>query len=129
MKAFSYEIREVSHNDYKGVCFVLRGFIDAHTVIEFEKAVHEVMEGGIDRVILEMSALNYVSSAGIGAMMALARKLSQQGGDLVLLSPTQKVYTILEGLGFTKIFKIAYTEKEALEKIHLAEPDEPPEQK
>jgi anti-sigma B factor antagonist len=124
MKAFSYEMREVSHDEYKGVCFTLKGFIDAHTVIEFEKAIGDAISSGTNRVILEMSALNYVSSAGIGAMMALARKLSQQGGDLVLLSPTQKVYTILEGLGFTKIFKIAYTEKEALEKLNLAVPDD-----
>ncbi len=124
MKAFNYETREITHDEYKGVCFVLRGYIDAHTVIEFEKAVQDVISTGVNRVILEMSALSYVSSAGIGAMMALARKLSQDGGDLVLLSPTQKVYTILEGLGFTKIFKIANTETEALQKLRLAAPDE-----
>lgn len=124
MKAFNYETREITHDEYKGVCFVLRGYIDAHTVIEFEKAVQDVISTGVNRVILEMSALSYVSSAGIGAMMALARKLSQDGGDLVLLSPTQKVYTILEGLGFTKIFKIANTEAEALQKLRLAVPDE-----
>jgi anti-anti-sigma factor len=91
-------------------------------VIEFEKAVEEVMESGVNRVVLEMSSLSYVSSAGIGAMMALARKLVQRGGDLVLLNPTQKVYTILDGLGFTKIFKIAKTEEEALAKLKLAAP-------
>lgn len=129
MKAFSYETREITHDEYKGVCFVLRGYIDAHTVIEFEKAVDEAIAQGIDRVVLEMSALGYVSSAGIGAMMALARKLAQRGGDLVLLSPTPKVYAILEGLGFTKIFKIASTEAEALEKLKLAEPDSTREQR
>jgi anti-anti-sigma factor len=128
MKAFSYETRDVSQNANKGVCFVLRGYIDAHTVIEFEKAVNDVMESGVNRIILEMSALSYVSSAGIGAMMALARKLAQRGGDLVLLSPTPKVYTILDGLGFTKIFKIAENETEALKKLSLEIPDKSPEQ-
>ncbi|MGB9691516.1 MAG: STAS domain-containing protein [Candidatus Sumerlaeaceae bacterium] len=128
MKAFSYETRQISHEGHDGVCFVLRGYIDAHTVIEFEKAVENVIASGTNRVILEMSALSYVSSAGIGAMMALARKLSQDGGDLVLLSPTQKVYTILEGLGFTKIFKIANTQHEALQKLKLAAPTENQEQ-
>jgi len=120
MKAFTYEKREISFDEYKGAHFALRGYIDAHTVIEFEKAVEEVMESGVNRVVLEMSSLSYVSSAGIGAMMALARKLVQRGGDLVLLNPTQKVYTILDGLGFTKIFKIAKTEEEALGKLKLA---------
>lgn len=97
--------------------FDLRGYIDAHTVIEFEKAVNSAMDTGIKRIVLDISGLSYISSAGIGAMMGLARKLSQSGGDLVLLNPTQKVFTILEGLGFTKIFKIASDEAEALEKM------------
>ena len=50
-------------------------------------------------------------------MMGLARKLTQLGGELVLLNPTQKVFAILDGLGFTKIFKIAGDEGEALEKV------------
>src|SRR5262249_46398637 len=97
--------------------FELCGYIDAHTVIEFEKAVNELIEGGGRRIILDISGLSYVSSAGIGAMMGLARKLAQINGDLVLMSPTQKVFSILDGLGFTKIFKIAQDENEAFQKV------------
>jgi anti-anti-sigma factor len=116
MKAFNYQNR-----DAEGIpsctIFELRGYIDAHTVIEFEKAVNGVIDGGKSQVILDISGLSYISSAGIGAMMGLARRLSQHGGDLVLLNPTPKVFAILEGLGFTRIFKIAETEDEAREKL------------
>ncbi len=57
---------------------------------------------------------------GIGAMMGVARKLSQMGGSLVLLRPTEKVFSILDGLGFTKIFRIAQRDEEALEKLKSA---------
>jgi anti-anti-sigma factor len=116
MKAFSFVSRE---RDGKPACsvFELRGYIDAHTVIEFEKAVNGAIEQGARAIVLDISGLSYISSAGIGAMMGLARKLSQNGGDLVLLNPTQKVFAILEGLGFTKIFKIAASETEAVEKL------------
>jgi anti-anti-sigma factor len=116
MKAFSFESHDVAGES--GVMqFDLRGYIDAHTVIEFEKAVNSAVDEGHKRVILDISGLSYISSAGIGAMMGLARKLGQSGGDLVLLSPTPKVFTILDGLGFTKIFKIANEQSEALEKM------------
>lgn len=121
MKAFSFASREVE-NEPGCVVFDLRGYIDAHTVIEFEKAVHSAIDGGVRRLILDISGLSYISSAGIGAMMGLARKLSQLGGDLVLLNPTAKVFAILDGLGFTKIFKIASDENEALEKLRAAAP-------
>ncbi len=116
MKAFNFATRQ-PENDAGITVFELRGYIDAHTVIEFEKAVYGVMESGTRAVVLDIGGLSYISSAGIGAMMGLARKLSQMGGDLVLLNPTQKVFSILEGLGFTKIFKIAESEDEALEKL------------
>src|SRR5689334_12924649 len=116
MKAFSFESRDIE-GEADIVQFNLRGYIDAHTVIEFEKAVDSAVDSGNKRVILDISGLSYISSAGIGAMMGLARKLGQSGGDLVLLSPTPKVFTILDGLGFTKIFKIANEPAEALEKM------------
>lgn len=119
MKAFSFESRQVESDGDVSV-FDLRGYIDAHTVIEFEKAVHSAIEAGVRRIILDISGLSYISSAGIGAMMGLARKLNQAGGDLALLNPTPKVFAILDGLGFTKIFKIAQTEEEALGKLRPA---------
>jgi len=116
MKAFSFNSRPVD-GEAEGLIFDLHGYIDAHTVIEFEKAVQAAIESGTKRVILDLSGLSYISSAGIGAMMGLTRRLTQDGGDLVLLRPTQKVFTILDGLGFTKIFKIANDESDALEKM------------
>ena len=87
MKAFNYDSRESAWNS-GCIVFALRGYIDAHTVIEFEKAVNAAVDGGVRQVVLDISGLSYISSAGIGAMMGLTRKLSQGGGDLVLLNPT-----------------------------------------
>ena len=116
MKAFSFACRKAS-NDTSCVIYDLRGYIDAHTVIEFEKAIHGAIDSGLKCIILDISGLSYISSAGIGAMMGLTRKLSQGGGDLVLLNPSPKVFAILEGLGFTRIFKIATDEVAAVEMI------------
>jgi anti-anti-sigma factor len=116
MKAFSFTSRQAT-DDPTCVIYDLKGYIDAHTVIDFEKAVQGAIESGLKFIVLDISGLSYVSSAGIGAMMGLSRKLSQSGGDLVLLNPTTKVFTILDGLGFTKIFKIASSESAAIQLV------------
>lgn len=116
MKAFSFASREAG-NDPTCVIYDLRGYIDAHTVIEFERAIHTAIEAGLKFIILDISGLSYISSAGIGAMMGLSRKLTQSGGELVLMNPSPKVFAILDGLGFTRIFKFADDEASAVEMI------------
>lgn len=114
MNAFNFESRPAA-TDPRCVIYELRGYIDAHTVIEFEKAIHGAIDSGSRCIILDISGLTYISSAGIGAMMSIARKLSQGGGELVLMQPSPKVFAILDGLGFTRIFKIADDEATAVE--------------
>ena len=120
MKAFNFTSREAAC-DASCIIYDLRGYIDAHTVIEFEKAIHGAIDAGQRCIILDINGLSYISSAGIGAMMGLARKLSQGGGELVLMNPSPKVFAILDGLGFTRIFKIADDEPTAIEMSKPAE--------
>ena len=112
--AFSFDSRPAT-SDQDCLIYELRGYIDAHTVIEFEKAIQAAIDAGSRCIILDISGLTYISSAGIGAMMSLSRKLSQGGVELVLMNPSPKVFAILDGLGFTRIFKIADNEESAVE--------------
>lgn len=114
--AFSFDSRPAA-SEPECLIYELRGYIDAHTVIGFEKAIQEAIDKGSRCIILDISGLTYISSAGIGAMMSLARKLTQGGGELVLMNPSPKVFAILDGLGFTRIFKIADSEESAVEMI------------
>lgn len=114
MNAFSFDSRPAT-TDPDCLIYSLRGYIDAHTVIDFEKAIQGAIDLGSRCIILDISGLTYISSAGIGAMMSLARKLTQGGGELVLMNPSPKVFAILDGLGFTRIFKIAEDEETAVE--------------
>jgi anti-sigma B factor antagonist len=63
-------------------------------------------------MVIDLKGLNYISSAGIGALMALTQQLRRESGDIVLLQPNEKVFKILDLLGFTKIFNVAHSENE-----------------
>ncbi|HOE96327.1 MAG TPA: STAS domain-containing protein [Candidatus Sumerlaeota bacterium] len=94
------------------------GFLDAHTVDVFEKSMEETIAQGYNRVIMNLGALNYISSAGIGALMVLLQQLRRRQGEMVILQPSAKVFKILDLLGFTKIFSIADSPEAARQ--HLA---------
>lgn len=106
LKPFSIEYSEPQGGDPTLREVSIVGFLDAHTVVTFEQTVQELLEKDCRKIVLGLENLNYISSAGIGAIMSLLQQLRRRDGDLVLLSPTTKVYKVLEMLGFTKIFSI-----------------------
>ena len=111
MKSLDLNIRlENAGKDYSLID--LTGFLDAHTVRSFEERLDEILESGHKRLAINLENLKYISSAGIGALMGVAHRLRGAGGDIVLLRPNQKVFKILDLLGFTKIFNIAQDEDE-----------------
>jgi len=103
----------------QGALVEVGGFLDAHTVAGFEKQMNALVDNQASRIILDLSKLNYISSAGIGAMMSLLQRLRRESGDLVLWRPSPKVFKILELLGFTGIFRIAATEEEAWTQLRI----------
>lgn len=86
----------------------------------FDKDLERYLDEGRHRVVLDIGELSYISSAGIGAMMGLAQRLRKKGGILVLLRPSEKVFKILDTLGFTKIFQITNDADEALRAVEVA---------
>jgi anti-sigma B factor antagonist len=107
LKPFAIECHEPEGGPPQVVDVKVIGFLDAHTVITFEKTMEELVERKYNKVIVDLSTLHYISSAGIGALMVLLQQLRRRQGDMIILQPSPKVFKILDLLGFTKIFRIA----------------------
>ena len=112
MKTFEVDIRSLDSSPDVRV-IALNGYLDAHTVADFDRCTDELIAAGTVKIILDLQGLSYISSAGIGALMGLSQRLKKDGGELVLLQPTQKVFKILDLLGFTRIFHLCDSEEEA----------------
>jgi anti-anti-sigma factor len=105
------ESEPAGRGDYAALA--LRGYLDAHTVNDFEAHMDRSIEQGTVYFLLDLSDLNYISSAGIGAIMSVTQRLRRAEGEIVLVRPNEKVFGILDKLGFTKIFRLAYSAEEA----------------
>lgn len=106
MKPFSIECIEPQAGPPDVVEVRISGFLDAHTVVSFERTMEDLQERHYNKFIMDLESLNYISSAGIGALMVLLQQLRRRQGDMVILQPSAKVYKILDLLGFTRIFHI-----------------------
>ena len=95
------------------------GRIDQSNADEFEKelAPHVTRcAADADRLIVDMSRLEYISSAGLRVLMLAAKQSKAQGGTLVLTGLQPLVQEIFEISKFTMVFAITPSLRDALAK-------------
>lgn len=90
------------------------GFINAHTVREFEDALEGLVQEGRYTILLNCKELNYISSAGLGAIMGLIETVREHGGDILLSNLQDNVFAIFDTLGFTQLYRVFSDEDQAL---------------
>jgi anti-sigma B factor antagonist len=94
------------------------GFINAHTVRQFERELNLALEAGQVKIVINGSGLAYIASAGLGAIMGLIEEVRSQGGDIRLTDLNDTVMNIFEVLGFNHLCRMYATEQDAVESYH-----------
>jgi anti-anti-sigma factor len=93
----------------------LDGSLDAYSFPRLESALNGLRENKRNRVVLDCTGLDYISSAALGALIGFARRARESNGDLKLVRLTPKIYNIVELLGFHKILEIYQDIDEAVQ--------------
>ena len=93
------------------------GELDAFAVSQFRQALAELASQ--PRLVIDMSAVPFVDSAGLGALIGGIRRARELGGDVVVVVNRPGLVRTLKTTGFDRI--VAMTEtldaaKEAFEK-------------
>ncbi|HID39336.1 MAG TPA: anti-sigma factor antagonist [Calditrichaeota bacterium] len=110
---------EISRNDKDDISVLyLSGFLDAHTVNQFEDALQNLIKENRFKITVNLEKLNYISSAGLGVFMGFIEEVREKGGDIKLSNPSSKVYKVFDLLGFPALFDICQEENEAVEKFN-----------
>ncbi|MFZ0533912.1 MAG: STAS domain-containing protein [Anaerolineales bacterium] len=85
---------------------VIKGRIDSYTAPNLSDNLNEITKHDIYKIILDMSDVSYVSSAGLRVLIDVqktCKKLNQ--GEVLLVNIPQRVYETLELAGFVPLFK------------------------
>jgi anti-anti-sigma factor len=72
------------------------GRIDNHWSKPFDEAIEEMIREGAHHLRLDLSAVTYLSSAGIGALMTAYRDTTGLQGSLVITAASERVRSILQ---------------------------------
>jgi len=109
---------EISTRTQQDVTIVaLAGHLDSNTSPEAQAAIDAILAGGGRKVVIDFSALDYISSAGLRVLLGTAKRLNQERGALRLFGLNETVREVFEISGFATILSVVDTEANALEQL------------
>ena len=94
------------------------GFLDAHTFEQLEEAINNLFSQERYRLIVDLTSVGYISSAGAGVFIAALSESEENGGKIVLLNPTKGVLDVFDLLGLTQIFSVANGRDDAVAEVN-----------
>lgn len=82
------------------------GGLNAGTAEKFITELERLIDGGMTRIIVDCSSLDYISSYGVSLVLRLHKKMERHGGDVKLASIRSPVIKILSLLRIDRILSI-----------------------
>ena len=108
---------EVEHiGDVTVVNFVDRKILDEQNIqVIGEQLFSLVDEEGLRKLLLNFSNVEYLSSAALGKLITLNKKLQAAGGRLILCNIDPQIHEVFEITKLDKFFNIQKEEQAALQ--------------
>lgn len=98
------ELSELRRN--RALLVNLRGRLDSSSSAGFEAKLLALISGGERAIILDCAGLDYLSSAGLRALLMAAKKMKASEGRLVISSLKDEVREVFEISGFDTVFPL-----------------------
>jgi anti-anti-sigma factor len=109
---------EVScENRENTVVVTVKGRIDAVTAPEFERECVQSIEQGERSIVVDLSQLEYISSAGLRSILVVFKKLKAVDGRIAFSGARDMVLRVLSLANFTSMFPVYDSLDEALAQI------------
>lgn len=83
-------------------------------VAQFENAFQQALTGGHIFLVIDLEALPYVDSSGIGSLVNALRQANKVGGSVKLVKPAPFVSKTLKMVGILTLFEVYESESDAV---------------
>lgn len=88
------------------IVITISGRLDAVTAPEYEKRVREMIANGNNDFVVDFAQLDYISSAGLRALLLMAKLLKEKSGNVCFANVDGNVRSVFEMSGFAALFKM-----------------------
>ncbi len=87
------------------LCLKVKGRLDTMTSPQLDKEV-EINLKGTELLTMDLSELDYVSSAGLRVLLSAHKSMKKQGGSMVVRGVNEEVQEVFTITGFSEILTI-----------------------
>lgn len=87
--------------------------IDASSATDFKGKMVDWVNGGNNRIVLNLSVVDFIDSSGLGAIVSSLKTIGNSG-DLVICGVRDTVMSLLRLTRMNRVFQIFVSEEEAL---------------
>jgi anti-sigma B factor antagonist len=109
------ELMNITEREQNGVTiFVLEGRVDSEGAVDLDLALQTATSEGKYKIILDMSQVRYINSAGLRTLADILTQNKENAGNLLLVDLNPKVQRVFQIIGFDNFFDIHPTVEEAL---------------
>lgn len=105
-------------SDAKSASGVMIVRVDGQLVVgnrnELKEHLERLLDAGERRFLIDFAQTGYIDSSGLGALVVLARKVREEGGDLRLSGLNEDLRSLFELTKLDTLFAISDTPDQAL---------------
>ncbi len=105
---------EKVHDKDPVILIILKGSVETTNASALEEAIERVVNNRCYQIVVDLSGVNYISSAGWGIFISEIKRIRRNGGDIKLASMVPGVREVFELLEFNNILKPYHTKEEAI---------------
>lgn len=99
----------------------LEGELDHHTAEELRNKVeYELEENGVQHIILNLKALSFMDSSGIGVILGRYKQVKERQGEIIVCSISPQVKRLFDMSGLFKVIRLEENETNALQTLGVA---------
>ncbi len=90
------------------------GRLDSSTSKMMEERLLSIIDSGERRLVIELSQLDYISSAGLRVFLLAAKRIGNAKGRMILCSLQDAVKQVFDIAGFSSLLTLAGSTEEAI---------------
>jgi anti-sigma B factor antagonist len=111
-----FSVTSERFDDSLGVV-ALGGEVDIYTAPQFKECMLELLDGGVEKLVIDMSAVTFIDSTALGVLIGGVRRVHGTGGAMALVVASRPVERVLTITGLDRVFTIHATREEAIKAL------------